>query len=367
MSRPVLPEWRGEELEYVEPTQVVRSFGYDVFAAEVSNESMKWFEQTIGTVFKVEGEVASQQAPFANPEESAQAVKRAAENLGAAMVGITALQRRNVYKGMNVPHAHAILIAVPMDYDEMRHGATERHVREVAHIYAEVGRIASGVAEFIRGRGYDARPHSLRFEQINMIPHAIAAGLGELGKHGSLINRRLGCSFRLSAVTTDFPMTYDAPVDEGIQDVCVSCQMCTRYCPGEAISDEKETVRGALKWVVDTEKCAPYWGSYYSCGICLEVCPFNAGSHGGRYKQIFRDTIKAIDLEAWKGGLAAGLQNPWEYVEPPKSSPPGWRNNVRGRGSAAALMQGIPSEGLPRPVYDIRSLMGCRPQGDPDV
>ena len=32
-----------------------------------------------------------------------------------------------------------------------------------------------------------------------MIPHAIEAGLGQLGKHGSLINERLGCSFRLSA------------------------------------------------------------------------------------------------------------------------------------------------------------------------
>ena len=40
MTQRVLPEWSKDELEYVEPTQVVRSFGYDVFANEVSEEAL---------------------------------------------------------------------------------------------------------------------------------------------------------------------------------------------------------------------------------------------------------------------------------------------------------------------------------------
>ena len=47
MNQRVLPEWSKDELEYVEPTQVVRSFGYDVFANEVSEETLRYNEQTI--------------------------------------------------------------------------------------------------------------------------------------------------------------------------------------------------------------------------------------------------------------------------------------------------------------------------------
>ena len=35
------------ELEYVEPTQVVRSFGYDVFANEVSEEALGELDRTV--------------------------------------------------------------------------------------------------------------------------------------------------------------------------------------------------------------------------------------------------------------------------------------------------------------------------------
>ena len=34
-------------------------------------------------------------------------------------------------------------------------------------------------------------------------------GLGEPGKHGSIINRKYGSSFRLSMMTTDFPLVPD--------------------------------------------------------------------------------------------------------------------------------------------------------------
>ena len=44
-----------------------------------------------------------------------------------------------------------------------------------------------------------------------MIPPAIAAGLGQLGKHGSIINRKLGANFRLALVLTDAPLVADRP------------------------------------------------------------------------------------------------------------------------------------------------------------
>jgi ferredoxin len=229
------------------------------------------------------------------------------------------------------------------------------------------GKAAVALATHIRAQGYAARAHSLRFEQLAMIPHAVAAGLGELGKHGSLISRKLGSCFRLSAVTTDLPLAIDAPISHGVEDLCANCNLCTNYCPGEAIGSEKIAIRGVERWFVDTEKCAPYWGSHYSCGVCLAVCPFNGRSFDGRYKPLLADLIKSHPAPKWKAELQENLQEPWSHVEPPRSRPSGWRNNVRGEGEVAVLMQGIPKEGLPQTVYTIRSMMGLNKDGDPNV
>ena len=361
MSQRVLPEWSKDELEYVEPTQVVRSFGYDVFANEVSEETLGYNEQTITRVLQVDGEVAAEKKPYASPGEAAEDIKQAGLEAGAEMVGITEVMQHHIYKGNDVPHRYAVILASRMDYDEMKYGATERHVREVLRSYAEMGGLSARVAEYIRAAGHPARAHSLRFEQINMIPHAIAAGLGQLGKHGSLINEQLGCSFRLSAVTTDLPMKLDSFMDYGVEDACRNCSMCVKHCPGDAIVHEKQEVRGALKWVVDTAACAPYWGSYHACGICLEVCPANVKAFDGKYKNSFIERIKQIDIKQRREELETGLQQPWENAVEPVDRSEGWRNRVQGQGHAAFLMQGIPAEGLPDEIYEIRAAMGINP------
>ena len=64
-----------------------------------------------------------------------------------------------------------------------------------------------------------------------MIPAAIEAGLGELGKHGSMIHRKLGANFRLSMVLTDLPLVSDAPDIFGGDDFCTRCQLCSSACP----------------------------------------------------------------------------------------------------------------------------------------
>lgn len=352
------PEWSAEKAEYVEPTQVVRSFGYDVFANPVSDEAMLHNNATFECVPHVEGDVAEVKLDYENEDAASIDIKTKAEEFGSLMTGITLVDPKYVYKGHDLPHKYAILLAVLMDYDEMKYGATDRHVTEVLKAYADGGKMAVQVAEYIRSRGHAARAHSLRFEQLMMLPHAIAAGLGELGRHGSLINRELGCSFRLVCVTTDLPLALDAPIDEGIDAVCANCNVCTEHCPGDAISGEKQDIRGESKWVVDTERCAPYWGSYFSCGICLEVCPFNAKSHDGKYRKSFVERMKEFDVNERKASLKAGLQEPWQFVEPPEEKQEGWRNRVKGKGDTAILRGGVPTKGLPEEVYTLRDLMG---------
>ncbi|MGI9556880.1 MAG: hypothetical protein ACR2N5_02955, partial [Solirubrobacterales bacterium] len=103
---------------------------------------------------------------------------------------------------------------------------------------------------------------------------------------------------------------------------------------------------------------APYWGSYYACGICLEVCPFNARMQDGKYKHSLIERINELDREEWGKELEEGLQEPWEYVDEPTDHSEGWRNYVEGKGDADHLIQGIPADGLPEPVYKMRERMG---------
>ena len=358
MQQRDFPEWSSEEVEYVEPTQVVRSFGYDVMANPIPNDFMDVIDDTFTCVLTAEGKVADKRYEYPDIASASSDIKQRAQEFGAYKTGITLLDRKYVYKDYDVPHKYVIVIAVPMEYEEIKYGATQKHVREVVTIYAKVGGVASKLAEYIRGKGYPARAHSLRFEQIVMLPHAQQAGLGELGKHGSLINRELGCSFRVACVSTDLPMALDGPVDEGIDAICANCNMCTEHCPGDAISADKQDIRGEKRWLVDTELCAPYWGSYFACGICLEVCPFNAKAQDGKYKTSFVERIKSIDVEQRTTDLNSCLQQPWSYVEKPKDHEAGWRNRLRGKGMAAMLIGGVPVIGIPKEVYRARETMG---------
>ena len=56
--------------------------------------------------------------------------------------------------------------------------------------------------------------------------------------------------------------------------------------------------------------------------------------------------------------LEEGLQKPWDFVEEPTQHEEGWRNYVEGKGEADHLIQGIPVDGLPDPVYKMREGMG---------
>ena len=112
------------------------------------------------------------------------------------------------------------------------------------------------------------------------IPLALAAGLGQLGKHGSVINKNFGSNFRLAAVLTDLPLACDAPVDIGVDDLCTRCRRCELDCPPDAILDEKQMVRGVEKWYVDFDRCIPYFAMTEGCGICIEVCPWSEPGRG---------------------------------------------------------------------------------------
>ena len=115
-------------------------------------------------------------------------------------------------------------------------------------------------------------------------PVALAAGLGQLGKHGSLITPEHGSNVRLAVVLTDLPLQSDEPQSFGLDDFCGSCRICEENCPPHAISPHKQTVRGADKWYVNFDACVPYFAETHGCGI--HACPWSEPGRGPHLVQL---------------------------------------------------------------------------------
>jgi epoxyqueuosine reductase len=170
-------------------------------------------------------------------------------------------------------------------------------------------------------------------------PLAQKAGLGWIGKHSNLINRRAGSWFFLGEIYTDLPL----PVDTAETSHCGSCTACMEICPTRAI---------VAPYVVDARRCISYLtielkGSLplplrarlgnriYGCDDCMAACPWNRFArasaesdflprHGLEHATLLelfawdRETflhktegsaIRRIGHERWQRNLAVALGN----------------------------------------------------------
>ncbi len=194
----------------------------------------------------------------------------------ADLVGIARLDPLWVYSGYQVAAPWIVILGVAMDYDALAQAPAIEAQVEVVRQYNRGTRAARALANWIRARGFEAMPHGgPRAGPVSMIPAALACGFGELGKHGSIINRKLGSRFRLACVLTDMPLVADRADEFGADEFCTRCRLCSNACPPDAIFEAKATVRGVEKWYVDFDKCIPYFDETLGCGICIVVCPWS--------------------------------------------------------------------------------------------
>ncbi|MYB15128.1 MAG: 4Fe-4S dicluster domain-containing protein [Rhodospirillaceae bacterium] len=268
--RPVF--WR-DDGHSIEHTGVLRFF-YDRYRDNENIREARKYRQRAAEY--VDSPVAP--APAPEPADGwSDAVKRAARDAGADDAGICEYDESWTYTDRPHPAGRwVVVMAFAHEYERLNSAPHEDAYIEVMAQYGRAGIAAKRLANWIRERGFSAEAKTGPMtEDVLMIPAAIEAGLGELGKHGSMIHRRFGANFRLSMVTTDLPVAPDAPDVFGADLFCGSCQVCTRACPPDAIAPEKQTVRGTKKWYVDFDKCLPYFVENETCGICLAVCPWS--------------------------------------------------------------------------------------------
>ena len=223
---------------------------------------------------EVSGDVEPSGTPDAgnNPTE---AIRKKARELGFNEVGFTRYDRRYTYASRKrwVKYPHAVCLALEQEYERTQSIPSEQ--AEHAHFgaYEIEGAMALALADYIRSLGYHAQVNSHSDSSAPYIPMFVSAGLGQLGANGQLLSPHFGSRARLVMVTTDAPVTYDTPVDYGIDRFCEICQVCVDRCPSNALAKDKVWWRGVKKNKVNYGRCRSVMGQYDGCGICMKVCP----------------------------------------------------------------------------------------------
>lgn len=133
------------------------------------------------------------------------------------------------------------------------------------------------------------------------------AGLGWIGKHSNVINRKAGSWFFLGELYTDLPLT----ADQAASNHCGQCRACLDICPTQAI---------VAPYQVDARRCVSYLtielhGSIpeslrplignriYGCDDCQLICPWNRFAklaNEGDFQPRHRlDRSTLLELFAW--------------------------------------------------------------------
>jgi epoxyqueuosine reductase len=145
--------------------------------------------------------------------------------------------------------------------------------------------------EFIRGRLELLRQYLLELapeattklcvDTSPLLEKALAqrAGIGWIGKHTILLNKKLGSWFLLGEIITDLKFKPDAPA----KNLCGECSLCIDACPTRAISRAgRLDARLCISYHTTAAKEVPppavakfFKKGQYGCDICQEACPYN--------------------------------------------------------------------------------------------
>ena len=94
------------------------------------------------------------------------------------------------------------------------------------------------------------------------------AGLGWIGRNNLLVNKDLGCRFRLVSILTNMPLKTDRPADIG----CGDCKACINACPAGAIKEKVSDFdyKSCLHKLKEFQR--QHIVEQYICGVCVNAC-----------------------------------------------------------------------------------------------
>ncbi len=223
-----------------------------------------------------------------DPAANSRAVKSLSGFLGSDLTGICEIPRYAWYShnedgsAIEPYHRYAVVMLIDQGFETMEGASGDDWISGAQSMrgYLRGAEIAGIMAEFLREKGFAARPQTNADSDVLHIPLILWAGLGELSRIGELVlNPFVGPRFKSVVLTTDMPLEADKPIDFGLQYFCNHCRKCARECPCNAIPlGPKVMFNGYESWKPDVERCTLYRltnarGS--ACGRCMKTCPIN--------------------------------------------------------------------------------------------
>lgn len=227
-----------------------------------------------------------------DPAQATDWVKNFARHIGADMVGICKVNPLWVYARRGEIHysnwqdwgkeldnfpSYAVVMLTEMNWDHVSAAPHSPSVAESAHDYGKGAYLSTMLGRWFAHMGYRGVAQNTRNYDTLLVPLAVDAGLGEVGRHGYLIAPKYGARVRIFATLTDMELLPDNPASLGIDEFCQRCKKCSDTCPSQSIpSGDKTTVNGIHRWKLDEDSCFDYWSKVGTdCSICMAVCPFS--------------------------------------------------------------------------------------------
>ncbi len=191
---------------------------------------------------------------------------------------------KRIYPSLTLPGIKSIIVFAlsygkrfdfAMD-DRLRGNLSHGAIGEDYHITLK--RIFEGLAEELH------KIHSFRYKIFvdtgPLIDREVAkrAGIGPIGKNGSVISPICGSMLFIGYMMTDLDLPFSAPAEE---NACASCRICIDSCPSGALSEagfQAEKCISCLTQLnrpLNTEEMARMGKQIYGCDICQLSCPKN--------------------------------------------------------------------------------------------
>jgi len=231
-------------------------------------------------------------SPQLDQVKAADVVKAYARHIGADMVGICKVDPLWVYSHKGEIHyrnweewgreiedlpPYAVVMLTEMNWDHVSAAPHTPTLAESANDYGKGAYLSTVLGRWFAHMGYQGiAQHSRNYDTL-LVPLAVDAGLGEMGRHGYLIAPKFGARVRIFATLTDMPLQVDRPISIGVDEFCEKCKKCAASCPSKSIPLGTKTISNGIKrWKLNAETCFEYWAKVGTdCSICMAVCPFS--------------------------------------------------------------------------------------------
>ena len=262
--------------------------------------------------------------PYESPAEATRDLRKVAGFCGVGDFGVCEYDERWMYKSIfsmqgngqkpqEIPEdiPNVIVTLEPMDRELIKTVPSALSGAATGLGYTFDGVAIITLAQYIRNMGY--RAYATLNDSGLCIPLALQAGLGEVGRHGLLINEKYGPRFRIGKIFTDMPLEINQPKKIGVEEFCNTCDRCAKACPPKAIPFDapkedvhsESNIKGVKKWTPSAEKCFKFWCNQNTdCIICIRSCPYNRDFSKLRHRawlKLAKSPFKklALKLDDW--------------------------------------------------------------------